>query len=584
MSDQPYNPASDPAFRSASVPDKISYLSAQDPDFAKAHPLDQAGYINHLMGTDSAGSQFQAQNTPEHGLTSSTDPNVDEWAKSHPIAGPVVRGLDAAGGAVLGAPRAILGHLYHSFADPSTADEQDRSRPEVIAERLIGAPQIADAIQTYANPKTRPSWDQVKSVLPEALGQGTGSVAAGEMTPKVTGVVKGVARTALKPAFKINPVEATVKPGPISRLVLGNERANALGEMVYPEVAKTAETQAAGNMVRQAQEEMQQDFQNHGNMVNEAREGMNNDVQQRAAARDEMYNDLGQARMRRGREQDTIDRRSALAAKQASKNLSLPDATPTTPGSTAVPATLPAPGSSPTTTTGPSVEFVQKATKRGALSAPPQPAVLPPDAPVESEGRPATWTNQAVVQDATSGGPNTFDAAVQASPSKRNLGIPNNNLIADPAARVVPDVGERKGAVIRFDAGGNPVPPEGGDIAPPTLPPVPSPQGPPPASPPTGSAAQPPPPGSAAPSFVPGKMAPNSNPFPETPAPINPQELADFTQTLRGMGYEGPITNDNLPLLMRRANEIRSLQSSGPDTTSQIREAHRALLEKKGVR
>jgi hypothetical protein len=52
--------------------------------------------------------------------------------------------------------------------------------------------------------------------------------------------------------------------------------------------------------------------------------------------------------------------------------------------------------------------------------------------------------------------------------------------------------------------------------------------------------------------------APPTLPPLPTPAPINPQELADFTRTLRGMGYQGPITADNINELLRQANAIRS--------------------------
>jgi hypothetical protein len=45
---------------------------------------------------------------------------------------------------------------------------------------------------------------------------------------------------------------------------------------------------------------------------------------------------------------------------------------------------------------------------------------------------------------------------------------------------------------------------------------------------------------------------------------FNPQELADFTRTLRGLGYNGPVTADNINQLLQRANEIRS----SPSTTA----------------
>jgi hypothetical protein len=71
-------------------------------------------------------------------------------------------------------------------------------------------------------------------------------------------------------------------------------------------------------------------------------------------------------------------------------------------------------------------------------------------------------------------------------------------------------------------------------------------------------------PGPAGPSPMPpvplSSTAPPTLPLPPlpAPAPINPQELADFTRTLRGMGYQGPVTVDNINELLRRANEIRS--------------------------
>src|SRR6266576_732104 len=50
----------DPDFRSATLTDKIAFLSAQDPDFAKASTQDKMGYIDHLLGND----LFQQQRSP----------------------------------------------------------------------------------------------------------------------------------------------------------------------------------------------------------------------------------------------------------------------------------------------------------------------------------------------------------------------------------------------------------------------------------------------------------------------------------------------------------------------------------------
>jgi hypothetical protein len=91
-------------------------------------------------------------------------------------------------------------------------------------------------------------------------------------------------------------------------------------------------------------------------------------------------------------------------------------------------------------------------------------------------------------------------------------------------------------------------------IAPPTQPPVPSSQGAPP------SAAN-----AVLGSSPEGTQVPPTFPkISEQPQPLNPQELSDFTQTLRGLGYKGPITADNIHELMRQANEIRSATGQKP--------------------
>ena len=108
------------------------------------------------------------------------------------------------------------------------------------------------------------------------------------------------------------------------------------------------------------------------------------------------------------------------------------------------------------------------------------------------------------------------------------------------------------GGVYRPPGGAYPITPQRGPVVPPTQPPVPSEGAPPPAVPsaPSGTTA-------ASPSG--GQPVPPTFPqISETPAPLNPQELADFTQELRRQGYKGPITADNIYQLMRQANEIRS--------------------------
>jgi hypothetical protein len=134
-------------------------------------------------------------------LTSPYDPGAAEFAQKHPIAGPAVRAMSAFGGAVLGAP----GALYHAVADPITPQEEQefaghtRIPGELTAERLTGAP-LVRGMQAYADPKTRPTFGQAMSVLPEALGTGAGTAAAYELggrairgLPSATRAVTGMA-------------------------------------------------------------------------------------------------------------------------------------------------------------------------------------------------------------------------------------------------------------------------------------------------------------------------------------------------------------------------------------------------------
>lgn len=61
------DPAQDQDFLKAGTADKIAYLSARDPEFAKAAPHEQAGYINHLLGNDQP-TQFE-QDRPGKGIS-----------------------------------------------------------------------------------------------------------------------------------------------------------------------------------------------------------------------------------------------------------------------------------------------------------------------------------------------------------------------------------------------------------------------------------------------------------------------------------------------------------------------------------
>jgi hypothetical protein len=144
--------AQDPGFLAASMGDKTAFLSAHDPDFAKASPQDQAGYINHLLGNDQQDAP--APSSTYDKLTSTNfDSNTD--STSAPM-----RFLKAAGGALINTPKSILDTVLHP---------------------IDAAKAVGQSAAAWANPETRPTWEGIKSVLPEALGAGVGGAAGGEV-------------------------------------------------------------------------------------------------------------------------------------------------------------------------------------------------------------------------------------------------------------------------------------------------------------------------------------------------------------------------------------------------------------------
>src|ERR1035437_3222720 len=136
-------------------------------------------------------------------LTAPDDPGAREFGEKHPVLGPVVRGLGALGGAVMGMPGAIA----HTFS-PATEEEQKTyggayetqpgftNRALLGAERLSGASSIPDARDFYEGKQDiKPTAAGIKSVLPEALGQGAGVVVGGELMGKGAGpATRGVGR------------------------------------------------------------------------------------------------------------------------------------------------------------------------------------------------------------------------------------------------------------------------------------------------------------------------------------------------------------------------------------------------------
>lgn len=129
-------------------------------------------------------------------LTAPLNQNAEEWAAQHPVIGPAVRLLDAAGGAAISTPEGILNALSHP----------------VDTAKATGS-----GIAAWFDPKTRPTWEQIKSVLPEALGQGVGNVAGGEAIGPVAGLAKDAAGAVIPSAETIAKAARTetgaLRPG-----------------------------------------------------------------------------------------------------------------------------------------------------------------------------------------------------------------------------------------------------------------------------------------------------------------------------------------------------------------------------------
>lgn len=303
-------------------------------------------------------------------LTAGYNPQVEEFAQSHPIIGPVVRFLDAAGGAALSTPEGIYNALRH---------------PSDTAKGAL------ESIAAWRNPNVRKG---ALSVLPEALGQGVGNVAGGEA---MGAAVKPVSAA----AASVVPSADTV--GKVLRTETGALR---------PGVKTAAKAVGAGT----------------GAMVGGG------------------WGALVGEHLGTGLADSLIPAREATVAK-------------------AIPVSR---NPRPEGYIGPA-SARKLASQAASTEAPPQSASTPttsivsPEssvAPIESEGRPATWTNQTVL---TRSGQGDMTAIQQAR--LRGLTLPENaNFVGNKAATVTPSVGARR-LVMHFDANGNPIGP-----VPPTLP------------------------------------------------------------------------------------------------------------------
>jgi hypothetical protein len=91
-------------------------------------------------------------------LTRGYNPDVEQFAEHHSTIGPVVRGLDAAGGAAMGMIPSVLSSIRHPIDTANAVGQSIEDWTTKPGAMLKAAP----------------------SVLPEALGQGIGNVGAGE--------------------------------------------------------------------------------------------------------------------------------------------------------------------------------------------------------------------------------------------------------------------------------------------------------------------------------------------------------------------------------------------------------------------
>lgn len=117
-------------------------------------------------------------------LTGTYNPGAEDFDARHPIIGKPIRALDQIGGSVMGIPQS----MWHMATDPVTPEEESQAsiagaiNPVLSSPRLnrfTGLTSAANAAQDYATMK--PSARQIAGVLPEAIGQGIGTYAGGEM-------------------------------------------------------------------------------------------------------------------------------------------------------------------------------------------------------------------------------------------------------------------------------------------------------------------------------------------------------------------------------------------------------------------
>lgn len=123
---------------------------------------------------DTTSTQTQAQpaepSTWEK-LTRGVNPSLDEFSAKHPIAGPIVRGLDTAGGALIGTIPSIASSIVHPVDTANAVGQSIEDWTTHPKEMVKGIP----------------------SILPELIGQNVGGAAAiggaGELYSRIPDMV-----------------------------------------------------------------------------------------------------------------------------------------------------------------------------------------------------------------------------------------------------------------------------------------------------------------------------------------------------------------------------------------------------------
>jgi len=245
----------DKDFMSAPPQEQTEYLAHVDPDFKAASPEDQKAYLSHITSGARPPAAQRAEapkpSTLERADTAVTNALEPTTADVSPDSGVVRSQLIAPaktlGREVYSAGKTALGLIpgvVHAFTDKPTEEEKAQhaqfekeqgeapgtetsglKRIGLGIDRLTTAPLIG-AANTYANPKTRPTYEDALSVAPEALGQGAGTVVGGQLIKSAAKQTPAVARAAIDtakdatqrdlPAIKGMPrIPGTEKPSPL---------------------------------------------------------------------------------------------------------------------------------------------------------------------------------------------------------------------------------------------------------------------------------------------------------------------------------------------------------------------------------